>query len=60
MWIVLSVVLAVGVYSVWMELRRISRVLAGIGLILERVGNRAADRLGDPPVLTPDDARLFK
>lgn len=52
--------LLVFTYIVWAELRRISRVLGGIGLILERLANRAAERNGEEPVITAEDVAQFK
>lgn len=57
MWTFLG--LCVIAYVVWAELRRISRILGGLCLIFERLGNRAAERQGDPPVLTPEDVKEF-
>lgn len=34
---------------------KLIRVLGGLGIILERVANRAAARNGEPPVLTKQD-----
>ena len=39
----------------WNELSRIGRVLQLIAIIFERTGNRAAERAGESPVLTPED-----
>jgi len=47
-------------YVLWFQLSKIGRVLAVIGIVFERTGNRAAERAGLPPVITPDDVHELR
>lgn len=38
------------------RVKALHRTVMGMGYILERLGNRAAERTGDPPVFTHADA----
>lgn len=57
--LILTVVLGVILQSIWAETVRIARALSCMSIVLERLGNRAAERQGEPPVLTSEDVKPF-